>query len=178
MNITKLAALALASMTAIASVANAAPSLNYPLLERSNVQASDYTPSEQRSIESALRDGDTHKANFYIRHENRAADRAGFVSQGNAQIAAQLGLDPSQYTDAELVTITDDLRSDAYQHAAFVASHQNRGVAQSANSGTLQMAAQLGLDPALYTSAELGRIYSGTVGNGDRGLISATHSAH
>lgn len=50
----------------------------------------------------------------------------GEVTPGKAQIAKQLGLNPAEYSSAELTRIQNALRNDNVEEANFVISHTNR----------------------------------------------------
>lgn len=89
---------------------------------------------------------------------------ASSVNPGKAQIAAQLGVDATEYTSTELQLIAKARKDKEPLAEQFYLSHTNRTV-QSGDVGVVtlgkaQVAAQLGLDPAAYTSAELSLISS------------------
>lgn len=89
------------------------------------------------------------------------AAQAQDISAGKAQIAAALGLDASQYSLAELSVIADARRDNNREVGQFYVSGANRAVSGGigeVSPGKAQIAAQLGLDPAAYTLAELGQI--------------------
>ncbi|MER5171862.1 hypothetical protein [Thioclava sp. GXIMD2076] len=178
MKLSKFAAAALIGLTATAGVASAAP-LNYPMLARNGIDASQYSDSEARQINTALRNGDVTTARYYINHEDRAVEHPADVNPGTAQLAAQLGLNPGNYTTGELEAVSTALRSDNMQNVAFVEAHDNRmvpGAKGVVTPGKAQIAAQLGVNPADYTDAQLNLMMSNVVGNGDSGLITAQHN--
>ena len=68
--------------------------------------ASAYTTTELMRIKDAVVEGDAETEAFYRSHANRAeANPASVVTPGEAQIAASLGVDPADYTLAELATL-------------------------------------------------------------------------
>ena len=70
------------------------------------VPAGEYTRFEALQIISAREDGDANRLDYYLSQENRkeAAD-ASVVTPIEARIAARLGVDPADYTLAELYTL-------------------------------------------------------------------------
>ncbi|WP_339108172.1 hypothetical protein [Thioclava sp. GXIMD4216] len=88
------------------------------------VNGAQFTTAELNNINEARRDGDVAKANYYLNHENRTT--AAHNGQGKAQLAAQLGVNASDYTLAELVTIDSDRRDNNIQNADFVLNGTSR----------------------------------------------------
>lgn len=120
------------------------------------VSAEDYTLSQLTQLASE-RQEDGYGLN---RNAPGLADTS--VSTGNnagkTQLAAQLGLNPDEYTLSELTKI--DAHRTEYgitkveaRTPDFAASVENPN-----NAGKLQLAAQLRVDPANYTLSELTRI--------------------
>ena len=64
-----------------------------------------YSVSDMIAIQDALRDGDTTTANAILAHEVTGNVGAGTVTPGKAQLAAQLGVDPSAYSLSQLVSM-------------------------------------------------------------------------
>nr|WP_272214519.1 hypothetical protein [Marinicella sp. W31]MDC2880139.1 hypothetical protein [Marinicella sp. W31] len=59
--------------------------------------------TEMMAIAEARRENDVHTEKFLISKNNRiASNPAEIVTPGEAQLAAQLGLDPAEYTLSEL----------------------------------------------------------------------------
>lgn len=84
--------------------------LNGPGLDQlaasAGVEAGVYTANELQLIIKAKADGDDDKVRFILSGENRkAANPAEVVTPGEAQLAAVIGVDPAQYTLAELVAM-------------------------------------------------------------------------
>jgi hypothetical protein len=65
-----------------------------------------YTANELQQIIKSKADGDDDVIRFILSGENRkAANPAEVVTPGEAQLAALIGVDPAQYTLAELVAM-------------------------------------------------------------------------
>lgn len=88
------------------------------------VDAGAYSATELHELLAARNDGDQSTYAYLLDQENRSTSEA--LTPGKAQIAAQVGLDPSQYSTAELAMVQDALRDGDQQAANFVISHQNR----------------------------------------------------
>ena len=83
---------------------------------------------------------------------------ASVTNPGKAQIAAQLGLDASEYSSTELSLIAKAREDRDHQAEAFYLSHTNRQAPEDSSivtPGKAQIAAQLGVDATAYSSAEL-----------------------
>lgn len=85
-------------------------SLNGPGLDQlaaaAGVAPGIYTANELQQIIKAKADGDDDVIRFILSGENRkAANPAEVVTPGEAQLAALIGVDPAQYTLAELVAM-------------------------------------------------------------------------
>jgi hypothetical protein len=73
------------------------------LAAQAQVDAADYTTAEILAILDARSEGDAAGENFVLSYANRAeANAAEVVKVGEKQIAASLGVDPADYTLAEL----------------------------------------------------------------------------
>ena len=119
-----LSAIALVFSAGLASAAEINPGAAQ-LAAQLGVSASEYTV-ELNQLAAAKRDGDQSTVDFLLSHGNRAAEDAASVNPGKAQFAAQLGVDASQYTGAELQQILNARRDGDLQAEAFVRSHTNR----------------------------------------------------
>ncbi|WP_349294666.1 hypothetical protein ABEB22_21110 (plasmid) [Thioclava sp. 'Guangxiensis'] len=86
-----------------------------------------------------------------------SAGIASAQGAGHDQLAAQLGLDGAQFTTAELTTISAARRDGDAHEVAYFIDHDNRTqqTRETVSAGKAQLAAQLGVDPARYTLAEL-----------------------
>lgn len=86
------------------------------LAAAAGVEPGRFTTSELQLLVEAKRDNDDFMVDFILSGQNRAqANPAGTVTPGQAQLAASLGVDPSQYTLNELAALyaerLDDDRS-------------------------------------------------------------------
>lgn len=76
------------------------------LAASAGVEAGKYTAAELQQLIRARQDGDTEVVNFILSGANRAAaNPAEVVTPGEAQLAALVGVDPAQYTLAELIAL-------------------------------------------------------------------------
>jgi hypothetical protein len=153
------------ALSATAFAANAASPAAEQLAAKLHLNADAYSLTELNQIDQALRDGDAQAANYYIKGENRVALPTA-VTPGRAQIAAQLGLDPANYTLAELSVIDSARKANNAELAAFYTSGRNRDVAGGVgvvSPGKVQLAASLGVNPADYSLTQLAAMYLDTI---------------
>lgn len=76
------------------------------LAASAGVEPGQFTAVELQRLIQAKADGDTTEARFILSGENRKeANPAEVVTPGEAQLAAAIGVDPAQYTLAELVAL-------------------------------------------------------------------------
>ncbi|RYF47422.1 MAG: hypothetical protein EOO38_12180 [Cytophagaceae bacterium] len=74
------------------------------------VDAADYTLAELTAMAAARTEGDGASEAYLASHANRAeANSAEVVTAGEKQIAAKLGVDPSDYTLAELSVMLTEI---------------------------------------------------------------------
>ena len=79
------------------------------LAEIAGVEPGKYTAAELLKIIAARQDGDTASALYVLSGENRkAASPASAVTPGEAMLAASAGVDPAQYTLAELIAMQNE----------------------------------------------------------------------
>lgn len=164
MNRFTFAAAALALGTS-ALAAHAASPAAEQLAAKLGLNADAYSVTELNIIDRARQDGDTTTANFYIKGGNRVALPEN-VTPGRAQIAANLGLDPANYTLAELTIIDSARQARNTELAAFYTSGRNRdirGGVGEVSEGKAQLAASLGLNPADYSLTQLAQRYLDSV---------------
>lgn len=70
------------------------------------VEPGRFTPAELQRLDRALSDNDREEVAFILSGENRRTPNpAEVVTPGEAQLAAVIGVDPAQYTLAELVAL-------------------------------------------------------------------------
>lgn len=158
------AAAALALATSALAAHAASPGAEQ-LAAKLGLNADTYSLTELNIIDSALQEGDANTANFYINGGNRVALTSS-VTPGKAQIAALLGLDPAQYSLAELAVIDSAVKANDPELANFYIAGGNReirGGVGEAGPGKVQLAASLHLNPADYTLNELSKLYLASV---------------
>ena len=155
---TVFAALVLATAAGAAS----AQGLNPGLVQQSNllgVEPGSLSATELSQLADAKRDNDTTRINAILSSAGVSKSSMGSASSnaGIAQIEAQLRVAPGQYSPAELSRITEARRSGDTTTEAAVLSGASRAVseASSLNAGKVQIAAQLGVNPADYTLSQL-----------------------
>ncbi len=85
------------------------------------------------------------------------AATAGIASaqSNDAQLAALLGVNGAEFTTAELNNINEARRDGDVAKANYFLNHENRSAASENGQGKAQLAAQLGVNGADYTLAEL-----------------------
>lgn len=69
------------------------------------VRGGDYSVAELLRLIDARRDGDTNTVDFIVNRAAKPANPAEVVTPGEAQLAAAIGVDPAQYTLAELIAL-------------------------------------------------------------------------
>ncbi|WP_138468148.1 hypothetical protein [Poseidonocella sp. HB161398] len=84
-----------------------------------------------------------------------AASSAGFAAQASDQLATSLGVEPGQYTTAELAQIRSAVEKGDSTRVAFLL---NGGSQDDGLSNGSQLAGSLGVAPGTYTTAELVRL--------------------
>lgn len=87
------------------------------------VEAGAYSASELAQLLGARNSGDDFAYNNLL---DRAGAKAETVSQGREQLAAQAGVNASDYTTAELIRIRDAQRKGDLQAVNFYVNHENR----------------------------------------------------
>ncbi|NGQ89589.1 hypothetical protein G5V65_01670 [Rhodobacter sp. HX-7-19] len=76
------------------------------LAAAAGVEPGEYSASELQRLIRAREDGDTAEIRFILSGDSRRAPNpAEVVTPGEAQLAASIGVDPAQYTLAELVAL-------------------------------------------------------------------------
>ena len=99
-------------MKTFAFVAVAAAALSAPafasdqLAAQLDLDAGNYTLTELIEIKSAIESEDRTRADFYINERSSVVSTQSVgVTAGQAQLAAQLGVDPANYSTAELARL-------------------------------------------------------------------------
>ena len=116
-------ALALVLSAGVASAADVNPGLQQ-IANYLGVDAGAYSATELHQLLGARDAGDQSTYDYFLKHAGAAQGDA--VTAGKAQIAAQVGLNPAEYTTAELIRVQKAQRQGDLQTVAFVVSHQNR----------------------------------------------------
>lgn len=75
------------------------------LAASAGVSGGDYTAAELIALTEARRDNEANTVAFIVNRAAKAALPAEAVTPGEAQLAAAIGVDPAQYTLAELVAL-------------------------------------------------------------------------
>ncbi|WP_330629566.1 hypothetical protein [Thioclava sp. FTW29] len=113
---------AVVALSASAGIASAESAGHAQLAAQLGLNGADFTTAELTNIRDAKINGDTQTANYFLKHENRTSENTS-VSQGKAQLAAQLGVDASKYSMAELVSMST---ADDDQEARFIETGASR----------------------------------------------------
>lgn len=137
-----------------APVANA--SSDAQLAASAGVQPGVYTAAELQAIIDAKRDNDSRTANYFISGANRANPAQNTDSVGLEQLARAAGVQPGQYTQAELVGLIEAQKENDAVRVEYWLSHANRNTPDTAsNPGKIQLAKTLGVNPDDYSLSEL-----------------------
>lgn len=145
--------LALGSSAAFAA---GAVSNDAQLAARAGVAVGAYSVSELNALIQARKDGDANAETFILNRGLRAEVKTGTAA--NAQLEAELNVEPGRYTYPQLRAIAEARNTGHEAGAALAIAALNReasGDAAVVTPAEAQLAAQLGVDPAAYTLAEL-----------------------
>jgi len=116
-------ALALVLSAGVASAAEVNPGLQQ-IADYLGVDANAYSATELHQMLGARDAGDQSTYGYFLNHVDQTPKQD--VSAGKAQLAAQVGLNPAEYTTAELIRVQQAQRESDLQTVNFVVSHQNR----------------------------------------------------
>ncbi|TKD14673.1 hypothetical protein FBT96_17405 [Rhodobacter capsulatus] len=117
------AGLALVLAAGAASASGVTPG-RQQLANQLGVDAAAYSAAELTQLQGARRDNDKAAYDVLLSHGTvRGKDT---TSVGKAQIAAQIGVDPAEFTTAELIQLTEAKRSGDLQAVTFYLKHENR----------------------------------------------------
>lgn len=106
-------------------------------------------------IVDANRENDPRAAAFYQTVQSGLSSSNG-TSDGAAQLAKIAGVEPGQFTTAELIQLIDAQNENDTQRVNFILSGANRASANpGVTPGTLQLAALAGVDAADHSLSEL-----------------------
>lgn len=144
-----LIALSLAGAASAGQVSNDAQ-----LAGAAGVAAGQYTAAELQLIINARRDNDNTALNYYLSGTNRAET----TGDSSGQLAKLAGVAPGTYSASELQLIINANRENEPDQAAFIISGTNRKAVDAVGTvtaGKAQFAAELGVNAADYTLAQL-----------------------
>jgi hypothetical protein len=117
------ASFALALAAGAASAAEANPGLQQ-IANQLGLESGAYSATELHQLLAAREDGDQSAYAWLLAHGDTRTD-AG-VSAGKAQLAAQVNLNPAEFTTAELIQIDEAKRRSDLQGVTFYTRHENR----------------------------------------------------
>lgn len=127
------------------------------------VNAADYTLAQLVRLNTAVQDNDADEIAFVkAQAAGQIPATAGSVQPGQAQLAAQLGVNASDYTLAQLLRLETAVKDNDAQEIAFVKAEADGRIVstQGTNSaGHDMMAAILHVNGTNYTTAELTTMY-------------------
>jgi hypothetical protein len=159
------------ALSAVVALTLAAPAFANPgtdqLALSLGVQPGSLTLSELVQLDTAVRDDDQSAIKFILSKANGTVTRTqsfdGTANAGEAQLAAQAGVQPGALSTSDMIALTEAKRTNDDEAAKFILSGSNNNGAAS-NSGVVtpgkaQLAAALGVDPAAYTTADLWAMY-------------------
>lgn len=159
MSLKTVAFAALISAAAIgAAAANTAGSGKDQLARQLGVDADQFTTAQLMELQDAKRNNDPAAFKFVVDQAAGTIASPASDSAGNTQRALTLGVEPGRFTPAELSQLETAKRNGDTEVWKFITSGANRttpAAAEVVSPGKAQLAASLGLDPKLYTLAEL-----------------------
>ena len=126
------------------------------------VDANAYTSAQLIQLDGAMRENNDEKVRFIMSQAGDVAGRADFangsVSQGDAQLARIVGVEPGAYTTEELIRLKAAQDANDDEAIDFILSGEARDTGSSTGvvtPGKAQLAANIGVNPANYPLAEL-----------------------
>lgn len=117
------ASVALVLAAGVASAADVTPGLQQ-IANQLGVDAGAYSATELHQLLAAREDGEQSTYAYLLAHGDSRSPAANSV--GKAQLAAQVNLDPTEFTTDELLAISDAKRSGDLQGVSFYSRHLNR----------------------------------------------------
>ena len=141
----------------LSGVAFAGASSDAQLAASAGVQPGVYTAAELQAIIDAKRDNDTRGVAYVTSGANRATPGASTDGAGLEQLAHAAGVQPGQYTQAELVGLIEAQKENDSVRIQYWLTHANRATpdANPANPGKVQLAKTLGVNPDDYSMSDL-----------------------
>ena len=136
---------------------SASASSDAQLAASAGVESGVYTAAELQAIIEAKRDNDNRAVAFITSGANRTNPAASTDGIGLEQLARAAGVQPGQYTQAELVGLLDAQKENDAVKVQYWLSHANRNSpdANPANPGKVQLAKTLGVNPDDYSMSDL-----------------------
>lgn len=123
------------------------------------VNPADYTLAQLIQLGNAVRDNDAAEIAFVKdQASGRIVSSQGTVSPGQAMQAAILGVNPADFTPAQLIRLETAVRENDTQEIAFVKAQAEGKIVSTQGTispGLAMQAAILGVDPAKYTASQL-----------------------
>ncbi|MFQ6548007.1 hypothetical protein AADZ90_008605 [Aestuariibius sp. 2305UL40-4] len=138
----------------------AAPALaSDQLAAQLGVAPGTYSTSELIQLSRAVQDNDHQRIRQITGGAVPSTQSVG-ISAGHAQLAAQLGVDPASYSVNELIVLRRALEDNDSVTVNRLTGGSDAIVStrNTPGAGHMQLAAQLGVDPMAYTTAELTRM--------------------
>jgi len=119
------------------------------------VQPGSLSKADILALIEAKRDNDAAAVNFYLSGANQSSSVAN-DNAGAAQLALALGVQPGEYTTAELLALQDAKReNELYRVKAILSGETRGGSDRGVTAGKAQLAAIAGVNAADYSLAEL-----------------------
>lgn len=157
------------ALTTAFIIAAAAPAFANDQLARSlGLEPGVYSSAELAQIKGALENRETdnsfHVQQLIDRGNGGVVSTQSIASAANDQLARSAGVEPGVFTTAEIAEIkgaVENRESDNSFHVGQLIEGGNSGVVSTQNvggAGNAQLARSLGLEPGVYSDAELARI--------------------
>ena len=153
------------ALTTALVVAASAPALANDQLARSlGVEPGVLTTAQLAQVKASIDNADDNRTAKALIERFASGDVSTMstgVSAGHAQLAAQFGVDPAQFSVAELASLPALVDNDSDNRAveARIEQIRNGGIVSTMSTGIsagqAQLAANLGVDAADYSLAEL-----------------------
>lgn len=128
-----------------------------------------FTQDQMIQLQRAQRENDRQAVDFILSQAQDEVSRGGSAMDmviGGGQLALTAGVEPGRFTTNELIRLIAAQRDNDQQTIDFILSGSNRAPANPASVVTpaeAHLAAQLGVNPADYTLAELAQLSAQSV---------------
>ena len=132
-----------------------------------------YSLPQLIALQEAMRDNDDQTVKFILNGGGDIVGRgagsaAVSTSEGAAQLAAQVGVEPGQYSVAEMIRLRAAIQEQDSETIRFILSGNGRAADDDLGTvtpGKAQLAATFGVNPADYTTAQLAEMFTSEVSN-------------